>query len=62
VNLESGRCEDADDDLRRAIQIDQSRPGQIDDSGDLAMPHCLLGYVLEAKHRKDEATAGSAEC
>jgi tetratricopeptide (TPR) repeat protein len=42
----------AEDDLRTAIQIDESRPGRNDASEDRAAAHCLLGYALEAEQKE----------
>jgi len=42
----------AEEDLRTAIQIDESRPNRVDASENRGAAHCLLGYVLEAEHKE----------
>jgi tetratricopeptide (TPR) repeat protein len=51
ANYELKHYTQAEGDLRQALNIDQNRPGRIDDSSDRAAPHCLLGYVLEATNK-----------
>jgi tetratricopeptide (TPR) repeat protein len=56
------RYEEAERDLKKAVEIDQNRPGRVDDSEDLAMPHCLLGEVFTKTNRRTQAVVEWQDC